>query len=81
MSALLGDRIYVGIGRYLYRSVAVTAGSWSSLTQVADLGAGVTITALAYYRDELAVCCGATRSPSAAARPATSRSSTPARPR
>jgi hypothetical protein len=61
VSALLGDRIYVGIGRYLYRSVAVTAGSWGSLTQVADLGAGVTITALAYYRDKLAVCCGAAR--------------------
>lgn len=31
-SALLGDAIYVGIGRYLYRSVAVSAGSWGSFT-------------------------------------------------
>ena len=61
VSALLGDRIYVGIGRYLYRSVAVTAGGWGSLTQVADLGSGNTITALAYHRDKLAVCCGASR--------------------
>ena len=61
VSALLGDRIYLGVGRYLYRSVAVSAGSWASFAQVADLGAGVAITALAYHQGKLAVCCGAGR--------------------
>ena len=36
----LGNALYLGIGRYVYRTVALTAGSLGNLTQVADLGAG-----------------------------------------
>ena len=57
---LLGDAIYIGIGRYLYRSVALSAGSWGSFTQVADLGSGIVISSLAPYADKLAIACGAT---------------------
>ena len=32
----LGNAVYLGIGRYVYRTVALSAGSWSSLTQVAE---------------------------------------------
>jgi hypothetical protein len=61
VSMLLGDAIYVGIGRFLYKSVLVTATSWSAFTQVSDLGSGTIITDLAWYGLSLAVCCGATR--------------------
>ena len=54
----LGNAIYLGIGRYVYRSVALTSGSWSNLTQVADIGAGQTVSGLAYYGGYLAIGCG-----------------------
>ncbi len=56
----LGDAIYLGIGRYVYRTVSLAAGSWANLTQVADLGAGADITGLAHYNGYLAIACGAT---------------------
>jgi hypothetical protein len=55
----LGNAIYLGIGRYVYRTVALTAGSWTDLTQVADLGAGMSITGLARANGYLAIACGA----------------------
>jgi hypothetical protein len=58
---LIGDAIFAGIGRFLYRSVALSAGAWSALTQVADLGSGNLITGLACYADKLAIACGSTR--------------------
>jgi hypothetical protein len=58
---LLGDAIFAGLGRFLYRSVALSAGAWSAFTQVADLGSGNVITGLAYYADKLAIACGSTR--------------------
>jgi hypothetical protein len=61
VSMLLDDAIYVGIGRYLYESVSLAATAWSAFTQVADLGTGTVISALAYYQDKLAICCGSTR--------------------
>lgn len=54
----LGNAIYLGIGRYVYRTVALTAGSWGNLTQVADLGAGMSITGLTRYNGYLAIACG-----------------------
>jgi hypothetical protein len=54
----LGNAVYLGIGRYVYRTVALTAGSWSDLTQVADIGAGQTVSGLAYYGGYLAIGCG-----------------------
>jgi hypothetical protein len=58
---LLGDTIYVGIGRYLFRSVPVSSPTWSDFTLAADLGSGSIISGLAPYGDKLAVACGATR--------------------
>jgi hypothetical protein len=58
---LVGDAIYVGIGRFLYRSVPVSAASWSPFTQVADLGVGNIATDLALYTDKVAICSGSTR--------------------
>ena len=55
----LGDAIYLGIGRYVYRTIPLTAGAWSDVTQVADLGAGMTITGLARANGYLAIACGA----------------------
>ena len=60
-SQLFGGMIYIGIGRYLYRSVPVTSPTWADFTQVADLGSGVTITGLAPYGDKLAIACGSAR--------------------
>lgn len=54
----LGNAVYLGIGRYVYRTVALSAGSWSSLTQVADIGAGQTVSGLGYYGGYLAIGCG-----------------------
>jgi hypothetical protein len=61
VAMLLGDAIYVGIGRFLYRSVALSASGWSAFAQVADLGTGTVISGLAPYQDKLAVACGASR--------------------
>lgn len=57
----LGNAIYLGIDRYVYRTVALTAGSWGNLTQVADLGTGKTITGLTRSNGYLAIACGTTR--------------------
>ena len=55
---VLDPYAYVAIGRYLYRTVALSASSWSAFTQVADVGAGKTITRLALYQGGIALCCG-----------------------
>ena len=54
----LGNHVYLGAGRYLYRSVGLDATSWGSLTQVADLGAGRVITSLAWYGGKIAIATG-----------------------
>jgi hypothetical protein len=56
--AIVVSYAYVGIGRYLYQSIALTSSTWTSFAQVADVGAGKTITRLAYYQGNIAVCCG-----------------------
>lgn len=61
VAMLLGDAIYIGIGRFLYCSVALSASTWSAFTQVADLGTGTVISGLAPYQDKLAIACGGTR--------------------
>jgi len=55
---VLDPYAYVAIGRYLYRTVDLSASSWSAMTQVADAGAGRTITRLAHYQGGIALCCG-----------------------
>lgn len=54
----LGNAVYLGLGRYVYRTVALNAGVWADLTQVADLGAGKAISGLAFYAGFLAIACG-----------------------
>jgi hypothetical protein len=56
---VLDPYAYVAIGRYLYRTVDLSASSWSAMAQVADVGAGRTITRLAHYQGGIALCCGA----------------------
>jgi hypothetical protein len=55
---VLDPYAYVAVGRFLYRTVARSASSWGSMTQVADVGAGNTITRLAHYQGGIALCCG-----------------------
>lgn len=38
--------VYIGIGRHLYKSVLLSSGSWSNLTFVSDMGAGMVISGL-----------------------------------
>ncbi|MBX3068895.1 MAG: hypothetical protein KF883_00205 [Thermomicrobiales bacterium] len=54
----IGDHVYLGIGRYVYRTVSIAAPAWANVTQVADLGAGRTITGLAWYQGSLAIATG-----------------------
>ncbi len=55
---VLDPYAYVAVGRYLYRSVELSASSWGEFTQVADVGAAKTITRLAHYQGKIALCCG-----------------------
>lgn len=57
-SIVVGDHAYIGVGRYLYRTVSLSAGSWGDMTEVADLGDGRTITGLAYYGGDFAIATG-----------------------
>jgi hypothetical protein len=52
---IAGSNAFIGMGRRIYKSVALTAGAWSALTAVADLGVGFAISGLAYYQDDLLV--------------------------
>lgn len=58
-SVIVRNRCYVAIGRRLYQSVALTDGAWASFTVAADLGAGVEVSGLARYKDDLLIFCGA----------------------
>ena len=53
-----GNNAFVGLGRRIYKSVALSNGTWSALTAAGDLGAGLTISGLAYYQDDLLVMLG-----------------------
>ena len=53
-----GNNAFVGLGRRIYKSVALTNGTWAAFTAAADLGAGLTISGLAYYQDDLLVMLG-----------------------
>jgi hypothetical protein len=57
-SIAVGDKIYLAIGRFLYRSPALTALAWGSFVQVGDVGAGKTIERLSYYRGDIILSCG-----------------------
>ena len=53
--ATAANAVYVGIGRRIYKTVALSSGAWSALTVAADLGAGYAISGLAYYQDDILV--------------------------
>lgn len=59
-AVVAGSQVYLGLGSRIYTSVALDAATWSSWSQVANLGAGVTIGGLAYYAGDVLVCCGTT---------------------
>ncbi|MDF3043438.1 MAG: hypothetical protein K0Q71_6144 [Thermomicrobiales bacterium] len=52
---IAGSNAFIGIGRRIYKSVALSNGTWAALTAAADLGAGFAISVLAYYQDDLLV--------------------------
>jgi hypothetical protein len=52
---IAGSNAFIGIGRRIYKSVALSNGTWAALTAAADLGAGFAISGLAYYQDDLLV--------------------------
>jgi hypothetical protein len=59
-SAVQADRVYLAIGRFLYRSASLGAGAWSAWTQVYDVGATKSIRELVQWSDDLLLCLGAT---------------------
>ena len=50
-----GSAAYVGIGRRIYKSVALTNGTWASFTVATDLGAGFVISGLTYFQDDILI--------------------------
>jgi hypothetical protein len=44
---------YVGLGRRIYKSVALTNGTWADWTVAADLGVGFTISGMVYSKDDV----------------------------
>ena len=54
----IGGYVFVARGRYLYRTVALTATSWGAETQVWDAGAGKAITGLANYNGDILIALG-----------------------
>ena len=52
------DRAFIGLGRYIYKTVQLTNGTWAALTQHADLGVGAQITGLTYFLDDMLVALG-----------------------
>lgn len=57
-AVVAGTQVYIGLGRRLYRTGNMTDASWSSLTAVADMGAGMQITGIANVGDELICMLG-----------------------
>jgi hypothetical protein len=53
--AVAGNNAFIGMGRRIYKSVALSNGTWAAFTAAADLGAGFTIGGLAYVQDDLLV--------------------------
>ena len=57
-STIVNEYIFFGIGAKLYRTTSLTSSSWSTPVEVWDAGAGITITSLAWYNDDLLVALG-----------------------
>jgi len=54
----IGNYVFFARGRYLFRTVALNAVSWSTETQVWDAGAGKAITDLANYNGDILIALG-----------------------
>jgi hypothetical protein len=54
----IGDHVFVGYGQYLFRTVSLSASSWSPPTMVYDGGSGNVIHGLAYYAGNILVSFG-----------------------
>lgn len=52
---IAGGFLWMGLGRRMYKSAALTSASWTAWSAVADLGAGYTISGLAYFQDDLLI--------------------------
>ena len=52
---IAGTAAFVGIGRRIYKSVALSNGVWSAFTLATDLGAGFTISGLSYFQDDILI--------------------------
>ncbi|MCC7022116.1 MAG: hypothetical protein IT338_04775 [Thermomicrobiales bacterium] len=50
-----GNNAYVGIGQRLYKSVALTGGTWGDFAVAVDFGTGFVISGLAYFQDDVMV--------------------------
>jgi len=57
-SATANGAVYIGVGRYLYRTPPIAGVAWSQLTQVFDFGVGIVISGLAGYRNHIAIATG-----------------------
>lgn len=57
-AVIAGANAFIGLGQRIYKSVALNNAAWSALSVAADLGAGFTISGLAYYQDDLLVMLG-----------------------
>ncbi len=58
-AAAVGDAVYVGIGRRLYKTVAMGTGTWANLTAVADFGSGAGVSCVTpTVNDDLIVGLG-----------------------
>lgn len=59
--AIIRDHLYLGIGQYLYKSAALSAGSWSPPTLIYDAGAGNRIWSIIQYGWNLLLSFGASK--------------------
>jgi hypothetical protein len=57
-AAVAGNHVFLGIGRWLYRTPALADPAWGGLTLVADAGAGQTIATLAAVGDQVILGLG-----------------------
>jgi hypothetical protein len=53
--AIAGNNAFLGSGQFIYKTVALSNGTWGNVTAAADLGAGFSISGLAFYQDDLLV--------------------------
>jgi hypothetical protein len=58
--ATAGPGNFLGLGNRIYETVALGAGAWANVVQRVNLGVGVVVTGMAWYKGNLVVCAGTT---------------------